>query len=179
MDLGKRIMVMGSSGSGKSTMARRLGERTGLPVVHMDTIWWKPGWVSTPADEVYERATAAADQPTWIFDGNYTKTRDYRLARADTVIYLDFNRYTCIYRAIKRWITHYGKTRPDMSEGCPEKIDLAFLKFIWDYPRRSRGKTLAWLAEIEPPKQVFHLKGNRAVKEFLKSITPSTPPAAV
>ena len=170
MDLGKRIMVIGSSGSGKSTMAKRLGERTGLPVIHMDAIYWQPGWVATPADEVYERATAAADRPAWVFDGNHSKSRDYRMERADTVIYLDFSRFTCVWRVLKRWIRNYGKTRPDMGEGCPEKIDLDFLKFVWGHSPRLRKSVPPWLATIQPPKQVYHLKGNRAVRDFLRSL---------
>jgi adenylate kinase family enzyme len=169
MDLGSRIMVMGSSGSGKSTMAQRLGEITGLPVVHIDHLLWQPGWVSVPKEEVCARAVAAADQPEWIFDGNHAKTRDYRLERADTVIYLDFSRYTCICRVIRRWIQYYGKTRPDVTQGCPEKIDWEFIKLVWSYPRRRRA-VLDWLSKIEPPKRVVHLRGNRAVRDFLRSL---------
>jgi len=170
MDLGQRIMVIGSSGSGKSTMAKRLGEITGLPVIHMDTIYWQPGWVATPADEVHERAIAAADRPAWVFDGNHSKSRDYRMERADTVIYLDFNRFTCLLRAFKRRIMYAGKTRPDMGEGCNERLTWWLITWIWGYPKRARGKTLEWLSTIGPPKQVYHLKGNRAVRDFLRSL---------
>ncbi|MCL2195104.1 MAG: hypothetical protein FWB76_04045 [Oscillospiraceae bacterium] len=70
MNLGSRIMVMGSSGAGKSTLARQLGEHLGLPAVHMDTFWWQPGWVSRPLDEVYALHAAAIAEPAWVFDGN-------------------------------------------------------------------------------------------------------------
>jgi len=170
MDIGKRVMVMGSSGSGKSTMAKRLGELTGLPVVHMDTIWWKPGWVSRPRDEVYAMHATAIAEPEWVFDGNYSSTHEERLARADTVIFLDFNRFVCLFRVIKRWLKHYGKQRPDITEGCPEKIDLPFLWFVFTHFPRKRKQLLSWLANIQPPKQAFHLKGNRAVRRFLQSL---------
>ena len=171
MDLGQRIMIMGGSGSGKSTIARQIGELLNLPVVHMDTIWWQPGWVATPKEEAYARSMAAADAPEWVFDGNMSKTRDYRLARADTVIYLDFNRCICLWRVMKRRVMYHGKSRPDMTQGCNEKIDWEFLKFVWSYPKRSRGQTIAWLNEIKPPKQVVQLKGRRAVKRFLQQLT--------
>ncbi|MCL2445942.1 MAG: hypothetical protein FWD06_04155 [Oscillospiraceae bacterium] len=170
MNLGQRIMVFGSSGSGKSTMARRIGEATGLPVVHMDTIWWEPGWVSRPRDEVYAMHAAAIAEPAWVFDGNYSSTRDERMQRADTVIFLDFNRFTCLCRVLKRRVMFHGKTRPDLTEGCPEKIDLAFLKFVWVHFPRKRPGVLTWLAEIPPHKQVFHLKGRCAVKRFLAGL---------
>jgi len=172
-DLGGRIMVMGSSGSGKSTLAMRLGGITGLPVVHIDCLFWKPGWVESPKDELDAKVRAAADGPAWIIDGHFKRTLGYRLERADTVIFLDFNRCVCLWRVLKRWMKYYGKSRPDMTQGCHEKIDLPFLKWIWDYSKNVRVDTLAWLAEIQPPKRVVILKGNRAVKGFLAGVSES------
>jgi len=164
-------MILGSSGSGKSTMAQRLGECTGLPVVHLDSISWQPGWVEAPKDEFAEKLREIVRGEAWIIDGNYRKwALNARLERADTVIFLDFSRYTCLFRAIRRWIKYYGQTRPDMGEGCPEKIDMWLIKWIWGYPKRARGSTLEWLAEIQPPKRVYILKGNRAVKKFLNDM---------
>ncbi|MCL2299971.1 MAG: AAA family ATPase [Firmicutes bacterium] len=171
MDLGNRIMVMGSSGSGKSTMARRLGEFTGLPVTHLDSISWLPGWVEAPKEEFAEKLREIVRGEAWIIDGNYKKwALDACLERADTVIYLDFSRYVCLFRAFKRRVMFRNKTRPDMGEGCPERITWWLVTWIWGYPKRARGKTLARLAEIQPPKQVIRLKGNRAVKKFLHEI---------
>jgi len=167
----KRVMILGSSGSGKSTMAQRLGEITGLPVTHLDSISWLPGWVEAPKDEFDKQLREIVRGDAWIIDGNYRSwALDARLERADTVIFLDFNRYVCLLRAFKRRIMFHGKTRPDMGEGCPEKIDMWLIKWIWGYPKRARGKTLEWLAEIQPPKRVYILKGNRAVKRFLESL---------
>lgn len=168
MNLGKRIMVMGSSGSGKSTMAARLGEIIGLPVVHLDRLSWNPGWVATPAELMAEKVRAAADEPHWVIDGNYTATRDYRLERADTVVFLDFNRIVCLSRALRRFLKNRGHTRYDLGEDCPERMTLWLIKWIWGYPKRSRRHTLQWLADVRPPKQVFILKGNRAVRRFLE-----------
>jgi len=169
MNLGKRIMVIGSSGSGKSTTARRIGEITGLPVFHMDNLWWLPGWQPRDPDEMYAMHTDIIAQPEWVFDGNYSSTRDERMQRADTVIFLDFHRTTCLWRVIKRRAMYHGKSRPDMTKGCHEKLDWQLIKMIWGHQKKRAGK-LAWLAEIPPPKQVFHLKGNRAVKKFLQEI---------
>ena len=168
MDLGKRIIVKGSSGSGKSTLAARLGEITGLPVVHLDALSWNPGWVATPKEKMDELAREEAAKPEWIFDGNYNATIDYRTERADTVIYIDFNRYTCLLRAIRRRIKYHGKTRPDIGEGCPERLSWWLVTWIWGYPKRSRKVELQRLASVKPPKQVFHLKGNKAVRRFLR-----------
>jgi len=178
MNLGQRIIVMGSSGSGKSTLARQLGERLDLPVVHMDTLSWQPGWVETPKDELEQAILIAAAQPKWVIEGNYQKWGlDERLARADTVILLDLNRFTCLYRAFKRRVMYHGRSRPCMTQGCNERITWWLITWIWGYPRRARGKTLTWLAEIPPPKQVFHLKGRRTVRKFLQIVeTDANPP---
>lgn len=173
MNLGKRVMVMGSPGSGKSTIAKRISEITGLPAIHIDRLSWNPGWIPTPPDILKEKIQEAADQPSWVIDGNYSATRDYRLHRADTVIFLDFSRYTCLLRALLRWIKNYGRTRYDLGEGCPEKSTWRSSNGYGGYPKRSRGHTLAWLGAIAPPKQVFHLKGNRSVKRFLQALESS------
>ena len=165
MDLGKRIMVLGSPGSGKSTIAKHIGGLLDLPVIHLDRLTLLPNWEAIP--NVEQVTNEAADGHEWVMDGNYSQTRDYRLERADTVIYLDFNRYICMFRAIKRRIQWHGKSRSDVGEGCPERLSLWFVKWVWGYPKRSRTKTLEWLAKIKPPKQVFVLKGNKAVNRFL------------
>lgn len=167
MDLGKRILINGPSGSGKSTLACRLGEITGLPVIHLDRFLWNPGWVQTPREEFDRRVNEAASGENWIIDGHNLRTMDYRLSRADTVIYIDFNRYICIFRAIKRWVTYYGKTRPCMTEGCAEKIDFEFLKWIWDFPKNQRPKILEKLNNYE--KNVYYLKSPKDVKNFIKN----------
>ena len=161
-------MVLGSPGSGKSTIARQIGEGKGLPVVHLDKLTLLPNWKAKP--NVEQIINAAADEREWVIDGNYSAAWDYRLERADTIIYLDFNRYVCMFRVIKRRIQWHGKSRSDIGEGCSERLSRWFVKWVWGYPKRSRGKTLDRLAKIKPPKKVFILKGNRAVKRFLNDM---------
>jgi len=141
-------MILGSGGSGKSTLARQLGALTGLPVTHLDRLFWNAGWVETPSDEMAEKVIAVADTDSWIIDGNYSRTIDYRVERATCVIFLDRGRYFCIYRVIRRWLRYRGKTRPDMAEDCPDKMDLEFLKFLWNFPKRGRVKILSSISKI-------------------------------
>jgi len=121
--LGKRIMIIGSGGAGKSTLARQLVALLALPVIHLDKEFWNDGWIKTPKEAWYKKQQALISAPEWIIDGNFGSSLELRLDKADTVIFLDFNRIVCICSVLKRWLTNMGKTRPDMAEECPEKND--------------------------------------------------------
>ena len=166
----ERVMIMGCGGAGKSTLARQLGEKTGLPVVHLDQIWWSPGnWQHLSREEFDRLLLAEVERPQWILDGNFNRTLEVRLARADTVIYLDFNRFQCLRGWIKRVITNWGKARPDMAEGCAEWFDPEFAKWLWNFNRDNRKRYYRILSEAEDIHVVI-LKNRRAVKKFLKSL---------
>ena len=165
----ERIQIMGCSGSGKSTLARKLGEKTGLPVVHIDQLFWKSGWVESTEEEIDGKILEAAAGERWIIDGNYSRTLQHRLNRCDLVVYLDFPRWFCIVSVIRRYLQNLGRVRPDMPKGCPEKIDRAFLAWIWTYNGTHREKFLNILAEL-PAKRVIILKNRREVKRFLEQM---------
>ena len=164
-----RIMIIGCGGSGKSTLAQQLGQKTGLPVVHLDQLFWTPGWVSVSKDEFDHLHEAALAEEKWIIDGNFDRTIPVRLQRCDTVIYLDFNRFACLMGVLKRVLTTYGKVRPDMGEGCPERIDLDFLKWVWNFNKNKRERNYSLLKEAEGV-QVIILKNRRMVKKFLSEL---------
>jgi adenylate kinase family enzyme len=169
----KRVAVIGSAGSGKSTLAVDLGRRTGLPVVHLDRLYWGPGWTPTPDDawEAVNREVTAGD--AWIIDGNYSRTMDIRLARADTVVFLDRPRLACIWNVTRRWLTQRGRSRPDMGAGLQEKLDLEFLRWVWGFPTRSRPGVLARLANLPSTVSVVHLTSTRAAHAWLEAIEPA------
>jgi adenylate kinase family enzyme len=135
--LAKRILILGPSGAGKSTLARLIGERLGVPVVHLDRFFWNPGWVQTDVPAFREQVAEAVKGDTWVMDGNYTdQSLDLRLPRADAVIWLDFPRRIYFPRVLRRMLVNYGSAREDLGPGCPERIDLPFLKWVWTYPGR-------------------------------------------
>jgi len=169
MNLGQKIMIIGSGGSGKSTLARQLGETLGLPVIHLDREFWNAGWVETPKEEWYEKQKTLFSGSEWIADGNYGGSMDIRLDRADTVIFLDFSRFLCIYRALKRWLTYRGKTRPDVAEGCPENMDAAFLKWIWQFPSRSRPNIMVNIPKYQNIEWIV-FKNRKELQKFTKEI---------
>ncbi|WP_213525866.1 DNA topology modulation protein [Paenibacillus sp. J31TS4] len=166
----KKIILIGSGGSGKSTLARQLGEKLKLEVYHLDALFWKPNWVGVPKEEQTTVQNELVKKERWIIDGNYGGTMGIRLQAADTILFLDLPRTVCVYRAVKRIVQYRKKTRPDMGEGCPERVSLAFLKWIWKYPDTNRPGILKKLEELSTEKQVIILRSPKEVRRFLESI---------
>jgi adenylate kinase family enzyme len=100
-------------------------------------------------------------------DGNYSGTLDLRLASCDTVIFLDLPRLLCLRRVLQRMISYRNTQRPDMSEGCPERVSLEFISWVWNYSRRTRPKVLAKLEKISSSKRVVRLRSDAEVETFL------------
>ena len=163
----ERVVVIGSGGAGKSTFSRRLGEATGLPVIHLDNIFWKPNWQPTPREEWEKTVAELVRRDSWIMDGNFGGTRELRIRASDTVIFLDIPRLICLYRVIKRAITFRGKNRPDMAEGCHEKFDREFAGWVWNFPKRSRGRILEQMKEF-PEKRFVILRSSRQAERFIQ-----------
>ncbi len=112
--LGRRVIVTGLAGSGKSTFSLALAAQTGLPVIHLDLHFWKPGWVAPSEAEWRQKQRGVLAGDAWIADGNYRETLDLRLERADTVVLLDLPWWRCSGRALLR-----GFRMPDeLPEGC-------------------------------------------------------------
>lgn len=136
-----KIAVIGHSGSGKSTPARRIAEETGVPVLHLDQIHWLPGWQERPDEESRRMVKNFMDtHADWVIEGNYDALLfKRRMKEADQIVFLCFNRFSCLFRILKRYLSHRGKTRSSMAEGCREKIDFEF--FLWIlYNGRKREK---------------------------------------
>lgn len=127
----RRVMIIGQPGSGKSTLARALGERTYLPVHHMDRVHWKSGWQERAPAEKVKLVEEIVAGGAWIFEGNNSATSAIRLARADTLIWLDLPLRVRLSRVILRTLRYWGTPRPDLPEGCPERFDREFFSYIW------------------------------------------------
>ena len=167
----KRIAIIGPGGAGKSTLARQIGARTGLPVIHLDAHYWCAGWVEPPKDEWEQAVRSLAQRGTWVMDGNYGGTMDLRLAAADTILFLDLPRLTCLRRVIGRQIRYRNRTRPDMAAGCPERLTWFFLKYIWNYRRDRRPGVLERMARFAEGRTLVHLQTPAQVRRFLEGLT--------
>ena len=164
----RRVLIIGSGGVGKSTFARRLGSALKLEVIHLDAHYWRPGWVPTPKDVWRRKVEELLARDSWIIDGNFGGTLDMRLAACDAVIFLDLPRRVCLWRVIKRIISYRENSRPDMAEGCAERFDLEFLRWVWNYPTRSRPKYIEKLKRLPADKKVFVLDSQSKIESFLK-----------
>ena len=166
----ERIMIIGCGGAGKSTLARKLGEKTGLPVVHLDRIYWAPGnWQHVEESEFDERLAQELQKPRWILDGNFNRTMEVRLDACDTVIYLDFPRLVCMKNWLGRVLKNWGRHRPDMTPGCNEWFDPDMAKWIWEFNKTKRPRYYKLLTGTEG-KRIVILKSRRQVRKFLEGI---------
>ncbi len=170
----KKILIIGSGGAGKSTLAAELGGILGLAVIHLDAHFWNPGWVPTARPQWIETVEKLKSRDAWIMDGHYGSTLEMRLEAADAVIFLDFPKLICVWRAIKRRFQSSGGSRPDMGPGCSERfLDGEFLKFlllIWGFPRAESPSVVRELRGCSDTKRIIVLRGPKDVRRFIDEV---------
>ena len=166
----KRILILGAAGAGKSTLAMKIGQILKIPVVHLDSYYWNPNWEGTPRNQWEDKIKPLIVEDRWVMDGNYVShlsTFGLRVKRADAIIFLDFPRRQSYLRIFLRFLRYRGKTRPDLGEGCPERIDWEFLKYIWTYPKR-KSRVLRYLKDLSDTKDVFILYNQKQMDRFVE-----------
>ena len=173
----RRVMIIGGPGSGKSTLARRIGARLGLPVTHLDQLYWNPGWEFRPHAEVADELAGLYETEAWVIEGNYSDTWDHRLARADALIVLDLPTWLRFWRVLRRSATTHGQVRADMAEGCPERFDLDFYRYVLGYRLRRRGRALDLLASAPEGVARYHLRSRAECDRFVAGLPGGGAPA--
>jgi adenylate kinase family enzyme len=167
-------MVLGvSAGVGKSTFARKLGDILQINVYHLDTMYWKPGWIEASIDEFRSAQEKVVENEHWIIEGNYSITYELRMEKADTIIYLELPLYVCLYRVFKRFFQNIGKTRPDMTIGCDEKLDWKFIKFILTtYKNRITvmRERLEFFLKKDSQNKIVILKSKKEIQDYLNKL---------
>ena len=140
--------------------------------MHIDTIFWSPGWIEAPRDQFETAHEEFAKKDKWVIDGNYLKIMGKRLEKADTIIHLDFSTINCLYGVIKRRIQFHGKTRPDLGEGCPEKLDWKFLKWVWGF-NGNQNVRIKEMLEEQKDKRIIVLRNRWEIDAFMEEVKKS------
>lgn len=164
----KRIMVIGCSESGKSTLALELGRITGIEVTHLDRLNWRAGWKEVSRNEFDRQLDEVLKKDSWIIDGNYSRTMEKRLEKAQVVFRFRLSTAACLYGYFSRLIKgKLGKKRIDMAEGCSERFDLDFVRFIAGFENDNAERTEK-LLEKYPHVKVIRFNSRRQAEKFLK-----------
>lgn len=167
----ERVLVIGPCGAGKSTAAVELGRLLDLPVHHLDRLHWREGWVEGSREELVAALAPILAAERWLIDGNYGGTMATRLARADTVIYLDYPIRLCLWRALRRAWRYRHASRPDMAPGCPERFDPTFFLYILTFRRGPGRRTEDRLEEHRH--KVRRFRHPRELRSWMASLAPA------
>ncbi|AVA21494.1 ATP-binding domain-containing protein [Rhizobium sp. NXC24] len=163
-----RILVIGCSGGGKSTLAQKIVVCLDLPYVSMDReFFWLPGWMKRDKAEERNLIAGKVAEDRWLIDGTGPSSFDLRLPRTELVLWVRMPRWLCMWGALSRALRWLGRSRPDMAPGCPERIDWEFLRYIWDWERKFAPKVLAGLIEHGPDVPVLQLKSRGEMRQLL------------
>lgn len=168
-----KIAVIGYSGAGKSTLAEKLSEALRVDVLHFDTVQFLPGWAVRDEAEKRKITEAFLDSHDgWVIDGNYTKLLyERRMAEADRIVLLLFNRLSCLARAVRRYRTYRHTTRPDMADGCEEKLDAEFLRWILIGQRTRKTRERFRRLREQYPDKVLVAKNQRQLDACFAALT--------
>ena len=187
MALAKRILVLGSSGSGKTTFSIQLGRILNLKTIHLDAQFWKPGRIATPQPEWREIVASLIQAESWIMDGTYESTLDLRIPAADTVVVIGSSRWTCLWRMLKRQAFSKSDGRPDAPKGpIPDSVAsqrrallphyASWLRYIWQYPTVTQPFVLDCIQKYGPDKTLIQLGTPNDIQRCLGQIQPTDCP---
>jgi adenylate kinase family enzyme len=167
-----RIAIIGCGGSGKTVLARRLADHLGLQATNLDALYYDDGWNPTPPEKfaALQHELVAADR--WLIEGNYASSLPIRLARADTVIFLDLPARTCLWGiAQRRWRYRGGQH----TDGVYDRITWSFIKYVLGYRRSMRPRVTSLLAEHGQHARFIRLTSRRQANRFLLRLDTATP----
>ena len=167
----RRIIVVGCQGSGKASLALKLGQKLALPVVHLDVLYWRPGWKPSDTASFRTRVTEAIAGDEWVVDGSFSGLAfDLTLARADTLVVIDRPRWLCQWRILLRSAFDRDTARSDLPDGCPEQFDWKLMREAWRYDTERAPVIEAERAQYGADVPVVRLASERDIQCFLDSV---------
>ncbi len=167
-----KIAIIGHSGSGKSTLAKYISNYYKLPLLYLDTIHFKENWQFRNREEALSIVSEFMKNKNWVIDGNYSKLlKDKRLNEADYIIYMNFNRFNCLFRALKRYLKYKNTIRESSAKGCIEKLDIEFIYWIL-YKGRTKEKLNGFNNIVSKYKyKTIVIKNQIQLNNFIKNIS--------
>ena len=167
----KRVVIIGSPGSGKSTFAAALSKKTGLPVIHLDYYYHQKDKNYQSDSKAWRKKVGELiKNDKWIMDGNYASSYDLRLPAAKTIILFNFPRYIAMWQVIKRRVKYHNKPRSDMPDTWKEKADWEFIRYVWGF-KKKYDSDIRSILESYKDKEVFIFNSKGEAKIFLARIT--------
>jgi adenylate kinase family enzyme len=164
-----KIAVIGSPGSGKSTLAFKLHRILHIPLFHIDQYFWKPGWQRPDREEFRKIHNQLCDASEWIIEGMAISHFEYRINKADVIIFLDVPLYVCLYRIFKRAFFHFGKVFFSSAPGCAERFpDREFLTYVWNFNKKQKFEVMTFIEKYHNNKKIFVIKNQQELDELVK-----------
>lgn len=168
-----KIVVLGGSGTGKTTICKKIGEKFKIPYLHLDSVYWKKDWnnIEKPEFNTYMKKYLVKNK-SWVIDGNYTNNQHfkYRLDSADIIILLDFGTQVSLQGIHQRANEYKHQVRSDMAEGCVEGIDQVFLQYVANFNKFKAKYLKGRINKYKHKKQVYIFKTRKELYNWYNAL---------
>ncbi|ECC0875201.1 ATP-binding cassette domain-containing protein [Listeria monocytogenes] len=162
----EKVLIIGPNGAGKSTFATELGKHYDFEVCHLDKLFWQENWNAVAKADFEDKVdNIMSSKKKYIIDGDYFFNLEKRLEHADLVIWIKIPLFLCVANIIKRRFKYMTNVRPDVTEGCDEKLNLSFLLYALKYNKRS-GKQTKVLLDNVYDKELFVIDSYKKLKSY-------------
>jgi adenylate kinase family enzyme len=181
----RRVIVIGSPGAEKGALSRAIAEKLKIPCIELERLYWRPGWKKPTEAEWRAQVAELAAREEWVIEGTFPSTLDARVARAEWLVYVDAPMPVCLIRKLKQMLRGRREQKEEVAPGCPPRIDMSLLRFIWNFPTSIGPRINAVIARERRNRTIFILRSKREQEEFLAKVpvlggmgreTPGEPP---